>query len=176
MNASRSALGTTLALALLAIVVAIFIFWQSSNVDTGALGEEVAQQEAVTEVPTRVTLASPTSTPSLPLATDPEDILGDWRGVNSLMFFRYMPDGTYRGARDLSDLEDQPLFAGEFRFEGTQLFIFQTEAAGAPNECPSTPGIYEVQLLDDGNLRYKMIEDECEPRFEGLPGLHRPID
>ena len=103
------------------------------------------------------------------LATNLKDVVGIWRTVVSPAprehFLQFKEDGTYRIAHAPEELEllRVPGHVGEFWFEGTQLFIKRTENDVPGNAvCIGLTGIYEVELLANGNLRFVEVEDECD--------------
>jgi hypothetical protein len=131
-----------------------------------------------TPVPPTATLRPRTPTPVLPLASSPEDLVGYWKltAQNLPFYFRYYPDGTYHGAFYLDEIEGNPQLIGEYRFEGTQLFlrtIWQRE--DFPPGCDETMvGIYQVQMLENGNRNYVYVQDNCAGRRRGIDGIHEP--
>jgi hypothetical protein len=72
------------------------------------------------------------------------------------------------GSRDA--LESQPGTILDYWVEEEQLFIKQTFAQIGMPSCGDDVGIYEVQLLVSGNLRFIVIEDDCLRRRELLFG------
>ena len=100
------------------------------------------------------------------LATNLKDVVGIWRTVVTPAprehFLQFKEDGTYGIAHAPEELElDRvPGHVGEFWFEGTQLFIKRTEYT----ECIGVIGIYEIELLTNGNLRFVEVEDVCDAR------------
>ena len=72
-----------------------------------------------------------------------------------------MRDGTYR-----VQFRGGTLFPGEFWFEGTQLFLQASVGCDVGNPI----GIYEVELLENGNLKFTVIEDECATRVSAITG------
>jgi len=57
-------------------------------------------------------------------------------------------------------VEDNPQKAYETRFEGTEVFVTETQG----NCGNDTEAIYEIGLLENGNLQFVPIEDTCETR------------
>ncbi len=100
------------------------------------------------------------------LATNLKDVVGIWRTVVTPAprehFLQFKEDGAYGIAHAPEELElDRvPGHVGEFWFEGTQLFIKRTEYT----ECIGVIGIYEIELLINGNLRFVEVEDVCDAR------------
>jgi hypothetical protein len=70
-------------------------------------------------------------------------------------------------ARDYVELH--PTAKGRFWFEGTRLFVEHT--LGRCSE--DSAGIYEVHLLESGNLRFVKIEDECMTRVSNYQGQQK---
>ncbi len=103
------------------------------------------------------------------LASSTQDIVGLWRstGVGSKYYVLFLEDGTMRGSTNLDLVEDSPLMEEDFRFEGTKLF--QEQRLGVCEENPTS--IYEVELLENGNLKFTAIEDECANRAANLEGV-----
>ena len=64
-------------------------------------------------------------------------------------------------------VEDSPQMEEDFRFEGTKLF--REQRRGRCGENPNS--IYEVELLENGNLKFTAIEDECANRATNLEGV-----
>jgi len=98
------------------------------------------------------------------LASSAEDIAGVWQSTISSAVIQHNEDGT---VHELSAEGDVPI--GTFRFEGTRLFL-----TDRPNTDCSVlgfeTGIYEVELLENGNLKFIVIEDECLVRVNYSAG------
>ena len=90
------------------------------------------------------------------LASGAEDIAGTWRTIIGATEIQFNGDGTY--------VVTTPAFVarGEYRFEGTRLFL------KALDQCDiivvGALGTYEVQLLENGNLKFIAIDEECPTR------------
>ena len=94
------------------------------------------------------------------LASSAEDIAGTWQSSVHSQETELNEDGTWRSTFPSGDV-----FTGEFRFEGTRL-IWKDDSA-----CIEAPtGIYEVELLENGNLKWTVIEDECPDRVNYVAG------
>ncbi len=101
------------------------------------------------------------------LASSIEDIVGLWQPASGDPFYiLHLEDGTMHGSPNRDEVEDQPRMEEDFRFEGTELFREQNSGRCAEN--PNS--IYEVELLENGNLKFTAIEDECEGRAANLEG------
>jgi hypothetical protein len=113
------------------------------------------------------------STADVEKADSIEDIVGLWQttsiGQGPTWYLLYLEDGTIHGSTNLDLIDDRPVFAADARFEGTKLFMEET--LGVCEENPT--GIYEVELLENGNRTFTAIEDECARRVsfnEGARG------
>jgi hypothetical protein len=92
------------------------------------------------------------------------------------MYLQAFEDGTIHLSSNPDLLEvASPGFLWETRFEGTQLLI--KESIGYCND-PVT-GIYEATILENGNLGFVAIDDECASRItllHGVSGAERTIE
>ena len=85
------------------------------------------------------------------LASSAEDIVGTWQSTVSSLEVQFNEDGTLRAQNAAGNTVDF-----EFCFEGTRFLI-------GPDSCQNLGGdigIYEVELLDNGNLKFIVIEDD----------------
>jgi len=98
------------------------------------------------------------------LASSFEDIAGTWHSITSSAEIQFNEDGTVRRRT----AEQTPDDAG-FRFEGTRLILTDTPGSGC-TLIGAEIGIYEVELLENGNLKFTAIEDECATRLNYLEG------
>ncbi len=87
------------------------------------------------------------------LASSAEDIAGTWQSTIGSPEAHFNEDGTLR-----VEFEGNAHANGEYWFEGTRFFIKKPFG----NECfNAETGIYEVELLENGNLNFTVIDDEC---------------
>lgn len=109
------------------------------------------------------------------LASSPEDILGMWTRdlEGSATSYYFKDDGTFhlKLSTDPELLETSPGLVGNYWFDGSQLILedleqFQATSVGM---CPDV-GVYEVVMLENGNLLFRVIEDECAGRVDNLVG------
>ena len=111
------------------------------------------------------------------LASSAEDIVGTWySSFGQPTYMQLFEDGTKHGSSNRELVEDHPADIEKFRFEGTQLFLESTGRGfcGDVNHDgihEKEVGSYEVHLLENGNLRFVAIEDECAFRASELQGL-----
>ncbi len=98
------------------------------------------------------------------LASSVEDIAGTWHSTISSAEAQFNEDGAV-----LFRKGDTPFVAIEFRFEGTRLF-FKDPSGHQCVLLGAEIGIYEVELLESGNLKFTVIEDECLIRVNYLAG------
>ncbi len=93
-----------------------------------------------------------------------EDIAGSTyqrQGAGPQFYLHFFEDGTVHisASRDL--VEERPGGVTETRFEGTKIFLTETEGP-----CDDNPdAIYEIHLLENGNLEFVAIEDPCAARL-----------
>ena len=148
----------------LLMLVTVFILIVS------ACGPSAQPAATITPAPTAAPSSTPepTPTPQPELATSIMDIVGVWEhplpGISGFREFR--EDGTNSSAAGvIENLSEQPYTEGESWFEGNRFMINIIDSV-VPDQikCIGVVGIYEVQLLADGGLRFVVIEDECEVR------------
>ena len=110
--------------------------------------------------------------PESGLITSVEAIVGVWhRTSGGSRYIQFFEDGTAHTSEGLEAvIEGHGQTQWKNRFGGTQLIIEET--LGNCDENPT--GIYEVHLLESGNLQFVSIEDECASRVSFLAG--RPDD
>jgi hypothetical protein len=91
-----------------------------------------------------------------------EDIAGTYEGIElgGPLFMYLDEDGTIHVSSIRGLVEDHPHSIDETRFEGTKVFLHQTKGG-----CDDDPdAIYEIHLLENGNLQFVLIEDMCAIR------------
>jgi hypothetical protein len=121
------------------------------------------QSEAATAVP-------PTDIPPTPVPEDDgiasaEAMAGIWKGTvaGEWAYFLYTEDGRYTLALTQDDLGTAPRVSGEYWFEDGALHLRDLENAGHWVVCDAaTIGIYEVVVLENGNLQFQTVEDGCD--------------
>ncbi len=100
-----------------------------------------------------------------------EDIAGFYlRGPgHAPIYSQFSEDGTWHASSN-RDLVEDALGGShiyETRFEGTKIFVtVQKEAASFCDDDPEA--IYEIHLLENGNLQFVEIEDPCLARSSFL--------
>ena len=80
---------------------------------------------------------------------------------HSPIYVQFTEDGTWNGSTNPDLVEDRPAGIWETRFEGTKIFV--TETKGSCDDNPDA--IYEIHLLENGNLQFVAIEDPCAFRL-----------
>jgi len=101
-----------------------------------------------------------------------DDIAGTYlwqRGPGTQLphYVQISEDGTLNWSTDLVRIEDRPNGVMETRFEGTKIFTTPVGASAFP--CGVfAEAIYEIHLLENGNLQFVAIEDLCAHRSEDL--------
>ncbi len=100
--------------------------------------------------------------------TSVEAIVGTWqRTSGSPWHIQFFEDGNMNSSGNPELVEDRPRDTDKFWFEGGQLFL-ETTSLGACDE--NIVGTYEVHLLENGNIQFVAIEDECAIRASSLFG------
>lgn len=104
-------------------------------------------------------------TPGAIQVTSYEDIAGTYTSESAAFAYYFalhiFEDGTWHVSTQGAFLvEDNPQKAYETRFEGTEVFVTETQG----NCGNDTEAIYEIGLLENGNLQFVPIEDTCETR------------
>jgi len=98
------------------------------------------------------------------LASSTADIVGTWHTPASSVELQFNEDGTTH----IKTAEGTDIFR-DFRFEGTRFFSTDIPNGGC-SQIGAQTGIYEVELLANGNLNFTVIEDECPSRVNTLMG------
>ena len=103
-----------------------------------------------------------------------EDIAGttyERQGPGGVVYFHFFEDGTWHSSSNQNLVEDSPAAIHETRFEGTKVFLKQIKGA-----CDDNPdAIYEIHLLENGNLQVVAIEDPCGIRSGFFPAEWKPV-
>ncbi len=105
-----------------------------------------------------------------------EDIAGTYQilWVGPPLFFHFFEDGTWHGSSNPDLVEDRPDGVMETRFEGTKLFVKALkETAFSCDDDPAA--IYEIHLLENGNLQLVAIEDSCVHRLGDFQAEWEPV-
>jgi len=98
--------------------------------------------------------------------TSYEDIAGTYvnNAISSLGLkpnaLHIFEDGTWHVSENRFLVEDSPQETYETRFEATKVFVTETQG----NCGDDTEAIYEIGLLENGNLQFVPIEDTCGTR------------
>ncbi|MEK6256489.1 MAG: hypothetical protein N2C13_04115 [Chloroflexota bacterium] len=119
----------------------------------------------------------PTPTPTF--ANRAEDIAGEWEGQRGF-FIKYFQDGTYGGGtRTPGEIGPDAPIQGNYWFDGIIFFIedirndYYLDEVG---ELCFEIGSYKIVLMENGNLAFVLIEDDCEKRREVFSGIPKPAD
>ncbi len=98
-----------------------------------------------------------------------DDIAGttyERQGPGPPFYLHIFEDGTFHFGSHSDVVEERPAVVLETRFEGTKIFVTQTHGA----LCVDNPdGIYELHLVENGNLEFVVIEDSCAFRLSTWP-------
>ena len=95
-----------------------------------------------------------------------EDFAGTYENVGpgGPLYLHILEDGTLHLSSNRDLVEDNPSIISETRFEGTK--VFMKDIKGPCDDDPDS--IYEIHLLENGNLQFVEIEDACAFRSSGL--------
>ncbi len=99
-----------------------------------------------------------------------DDIAGIYtRGPgHSPIYVQFSEDGTLNWSTNRDLVEERPDGVMETRFEGTKIFV--TALKESAFSCGVFPeAIYEIHLLENGNLQFVAIEDKCLHRSKDVP-------
>lgn len=97
-----------------------------------------------------------------------EEIVGTWsrRGGLGRLICRHSDDGTLTCAQTVKEIESgDGFFEARYWFEDGK-YHEQSDVVG----CSAT-GVYEIVILESGNLQFELIEDECSNRKNGWIGI-----
>lgn len=115
--------------------------------------------------------AEPQIQPEIQLQPDPEtitDIEGAWYSFPGGLVVQFNGDGS---ADFGVDTDGTPYgYRAETWFEGDKLSIRFSNYDGNVDPCREATGLYQVQRLDDGLIRFVTINDACQFRADALSG------
>ncbi len=103
-----------------------------------------------------------------------DDIAGttyERQGSGGQLFFYFFEDGTWHASSNRDLVEESPIVIAETRFEGTKVFL--SEIKGICDDDPDA--IYEIDVLENGNLQLVAIEDTCGCRSFFFPAEWKPV-
>ncbi len=110
------------------------------------------------------------SSPEPTMATEVNDITGIYAVNPGNTVLRFDADGTLYAAPSMTLAKNPIAPPGEFWFEGDFLYLSSTDDP----VCGTQTAIYQVELLDEGKLRFYPIEDACEHRVAVFQGVIDP--
>ena len=149
----RRGLAIGAAAAALAIIVGVVAFMFVADDDTDVAGSGEVEIGPITSF---------------------DDIAGttyERQGVVPPRYFHFFEDGTLHHSSNRDLVEERPSVIQETSFEGTTVFLH--EIAGLCSDDPDA--IYEIHLLENGNLQFVAIEDACPPRSTNFPAEYTPL-
>jgi hypothetical protein len=127
-----------------------------------------------TRIPPTATLHPPTATAPEPFTlAEAKEILGTWKYSES-DFTRFYEDGTVHDAYSLAQLDADPFAINRFEVEAGRLTMHELSVSGVP-PCGSKVGVYEIRLLQSGNLQIVTLRDECRPRAGDVEGIYERV-
>ena len=97
-----------------------------------------------------------------------EDIAGIYkRGPgHPPIYLQFTEDGTLNLSSNHDLVEERTMGVMETRFEGTKVFLKEIKSASFCGDNPEA--IYEIHLLENGNLQFVAIENKCPASLRGL--------
>ena len=109
-----------------------------------------------------------------------EDIAGLWQRIlvdgdtQVVEFCNHADDGTWICADSVEKVTGQEpssgtTSVGKYWFEGPQYYDTIDHGELMGSNC-ANEGVYEILLLESGNLKYELIEDECDGRISAILG------
>lgn len=111
------------------------------------------------------------ATPELQLKPEPmiiNDFEGAWYNFPGGLMIQFNGDGS---ADFGVDTDGTPIgYQAQTWFEGDKFSIRFSDYDGAIDSCRGATGVYQVQQLDDGNIRFVTINDACQFRSDALSG------
>jgi hypothetical protein len=108
------------------------------------------------------------------LATSAEEVIGSWQAGGG-RFILFDDEGLFSQARFLSQLDDQPYAVSSYRFDGSELLIVEVSVSGVPS-CGNAAALYEVELLENGNIQLTAVQDNCVNRADETSGVYESVD
>ena len=103
-----------------------------------------------------------------------EDIAGttyERQGLGGQWYLHFFEDGTFHGSSNPDLVVDRPIWITETRFEAMKVFLDETKGV-----CDDNPdAIYEIHLLENGNLQFVAIEDPCPFRSSFFQAEFAPV-
>jgi hypothetical protein len=91
-------------------------------------------------------------------------------------FIHFFEDETFWHASSNRDLvEDRPTTIMEARFEGTTVFVNNSWGICVDEDAIAGGAIYEIHLLENGNLQLVVIEDTCALRATMYQAEYAPV-
>lgn len=153
---------------LLVVALAFLAGCQSDSQTT----DEVTESEA-TDAPTAVPpepveptpLPEPTPTTGPALITSADEMVGIWLGTvgGDRGYLMYTDDGRFAVDLVQDNLGTAPRVSGEYWFEDGNIHLRDLENLGHWTNCDSeTVGVYEVMVLESGNIQFQTVNDDCD--------------
>lgn len=109
--------------------------------------------------------------PEMGLKLEPEIVTvveGAWYSFPGGLVVRFNDDGS---ADFGVDADGTPYgYRAETWFEGDNLSIRFLDYDGIIDLCREATGVYQVQQLDEGVIRFVTVEDDCQFRSDALSG------
>ena len=91
-----------------------------------------------------------------------ENLIGIWkRQGGETFYFQFNEDGTFKVASSEAFLKGSTFDMGEFQLEGALLTL---TTSAESSECAGLVGSYQLELTEEGDLKFTLDEVECAIR------------
>jgi hypothetical protein len=97
-----------------------------------------------------------------------QELQGAWYAFPAGLAIEFNHDGS--GLFGSVSGNDAGGISFDSRFEGDHLQIWFAEYQGESEECQTTTGVYTVESLEAGNIRFSPVQDHCQFRLDALNG------
>lgn len=101
--------------------------------------------------------------------TDIDEIVGTWKSVPPALTIRVKPDGIVQSGVSITRIEENAA-SGNKTWES--IFSFEAGHLNIANfiDCHDSVGLYDVQLLPNGNMQFTVVDDDCIIRVSAFMG------
>lgn len=136
-----------IALVILSSAILALVGWNAAEGPQQAFATEAATQQSIVGL---------------------QEIQGAWYAFPAGLAIRFNEDGS--GLFGSVGDDDRTGISVETHFEDDLLQIWFADYQGESEDCQTATGVYTVQRLDGGNIRFSPIQDDCQFRLDALNG------
>lgn len=102
-------------------------------------------------------------------------MVGTWFGPGTDgMAHVFFPDGTCKSAFLLEKLLTSPNVVCTYKFEEGH-FVYTVIRESGVSHCAEATAIYDIVLLENGNIKFIVVLDNCIQRFITIAREHEPV-